>query len=284
MTEKATEKETEKRTDTFTWTKDGLKVTVKLSGKDELPVSTKLSVEKQTSGSDAGRKAEALVEAAVKKGHRELAGAAYYKIALTADGKGADLSGKIDVTMEFDNSLDLGLSPYAQAEAAVFEVGKTGADLVDELKLDEDLKVKKVRLSADASSTIVIAGIQNRENDGRKIKKKDLEDALEDVLDYAVVANEYSGQKSQDVLADKYKENKDDETAETEALQDANAADAENILKDLSKSSLILANGVSSDEVKIVNFYLDEEEGKKGSETETAGLRPEEKAGRTCDL
>ena len=260
MTEKSTEKETEKKTDTFSWSKDGVKVTVKLSGKDELPVSTKLSVERQTSGSDAGRKAEALVKAVVNEGHRELAGAACYKIVLKVDGKEADLSGKIDVTMEFDNSLDLGLSPYAQAEAAVFEVGEAGADLVDELKVDEDLKVKKVRLSADASSTIALAGIQNRENDGRKIKQKDLEDALEDVLDYAVVANEYSGQKSQDVLADKYKEDKDDETAETEALQDANAADAEDILKDLSKYSLILANGVSSDEVKIVNFYLDEEE------------------------
>ena len=44
VTEKTTEKETEKKTDTFTWSKDGVNVTVKLSGKDELPVSTKLSV------------------------------------------------------------------------------------------------------------------------------------------------------------------------------------------------------------------------------------------------
>ena len=256
-TEQSTEKETESKKTDFTWSGNGLTVTVTLSKKDALPESAQMTVTPLTKKSDAEgwKAAKKLVEKEVSQGHRELSEALFYEIALTVDGQQAELSENAEVTFTYDKAQGLSLSKYAQAEAKAFALTDKSAKELTEITLSDSLKIKTVKVTVKDSLLIGFAGIQNRENDGTAITKSGLENALGDALDYAVLAREYSGSMTEDVLA----ENLPAPAVETGEENAEDGAKASQVLASLAEYSLVLANGKSSDSVQVINLYTDED-------------------------
>ena len=256
-TEQITEKETESKKTDFTWSGNGLTVKVTLSKKDALPGSAQMMVTPLTKKSDAEgwKAAKKLVEKEVSQGHRELSEALFYEIALTVDGQQAEISENAEVTFTYDKAQGLGLSKYAQAEAKAFALTDKSAKELTEITLSDSLKIKTVKVAVKDCLLIGFAGIQNRENDGTAITKSGLENALGDALDYAVLAREYSGSMTEDVLA----ENLPATAGETGEENAEDGAKASEVLASLAEYSLVLANGKSSDSVQVINLYTDED-------------------------
>lgn len=210
LTEEGTDKETETESETaekttFTFSGNGMKVTVKLEKKNALPGTTQFSVKEITKKSSTNRwkKAQKLVANQVNQGHRRLAEARFYELSFLSDGKTIQPAGKMTVKMEYSDGLSLGLAKYAQGEAAAFAVGDSGVQSLGGVKLNASLKAAKAELTLKNQFLVGIAGIQNRQNDGSVITGADLESGLGEALNYAVVANRYDGPKMEYAAAGK---------------------------------------------------------------------------------
>ncbi|MDO5344114.1 MAG: hypothetical protein Q4E91_00005, partial [Lachnospiraceae bacterium] len=249
-----TASETEGKKDTFTYSGNGLKATIKLEAKNALPESAQVTVKELTAKSDSDRweKAVKQIRKKTDQGHRELAKAHIYQLAFLVDGNPVKPEGKITVKLEFADGLALGLEEYAQGEAAAFVLGDSGAEKAGSPKLNASRKIAGAEISAKGLTLMGIAGIQNRENDGETITRSGLEEGLGDALDYAAVARDYSGKEEEHVAAANLQKIADDADSQEEA------PDIDRILEKISDYSLILANGKSSSQVKIVNLYADE--------------------------
>ena len=277
------EPETEAKEQTFKAKTDFGKVVVKLSDKDALPKSAKLKVTK-LSDSEVSNSLRPLVQ----KGHRVLTGVQAFAISLEVDGKAYTPSKDVRIRIDFKKAQTLGLDQNLSPKIAVFSLAGSPAQLANiELEQDENGALTTFRIIGPWTGKVAAAGIANRANNGEEITRKRLVKELGKFPeDYAAVTGEYDGTKKvpASVLSLKKLRRKEEKRKEKEAAseektqenedtkeqkedgkdeedQDAlpTSQELEKQLEELKAFSLLLANGVSTDEVKIVNLYAGED-------------------------
>ncbi len=255
--EKETETETEKeKTATVFKTEvNGLRVKAQLGKQDALPESAKLVVKAITTQNDEKVYEDALakVKKLTNQGHRELSSLRLYTVSFAdKKGKALDVKGDVELTFTSQDGVDLELGQYLEPGAYTYLIGKTEADEADEAILTQKALVESFTYTGKAGDKIALVGIQNRENDGDKVKA-------------AALKKKFAGF---DQDTQKAKEKKDSKKGEKEE---------KNVLDDADAYALTLSNATSSKDVAVVNLYADAE-GKINTEPLNAVLDEQKEA------
>ena len=189
-----TEALTEVMTDHFFSSGGGLSVDVQLTGGDLLPETALVEV----TWLDAARQGagyNVLLEQELAHGHRVLAGAEFFRIRIMDGETELHPQNAMHVVIRFDYPSSLGLSPYMEGEAAVYQMepwmeslGRPG------LEYDENGIgwLYAAEIDVPEGAVIAFAGVQNRSNTGDELTGKEIEKELELVkyFSYPILTNE----------------------------------------------------------------------------------------------
>ena len=218
------------------------------------------------SDGDVYKNAMSLVREKTDKGHRALTELYLYRIELVQEDETISLEGEAELSFAWSSLISPGLTPWMQSEAFAFRIGDSAEELC-EISLSADEEDHRgftgFEISGEDLSLIGVAGVENRAPGSGRKTKKELQQDLKDLKDYAAAANRLAFEES--VLPDEpfmageivTGSGEADGTEKTETTDQAKMVEA--VLEVAALTGLKIADSAPSEEVSFVTVYADEE-------------------------